>query len=93
MIRYLVKETSVATKENRNFAGQELIGYFGKGDKMLAYFGSHAKATHTEMDFDIPMIIEYGYKRKCDAARCWTYKNPDRSEFWDSEVEIVEMEV
>lgn len=92
-IRYLVKQTSYATLENRNFIGQELITYFGKDQKLLGAKGSHAKATHFEQELHPCMIREYGYKRECDAKKSWIYNNPENSEWWYSQVEIIAFEV
>lgn len=90
---YLVKETSVATSENRNFAGQTVINYYGVGNKSIGCYGTHAEATHTVQKLSPYMIKEYGYSRKCDAVRNWSYKNPENSKFWKSSSEIVEIEI
>ena len=85
MIFYLVKEVSTATAENKSFAGQKHTGIYGKGDKLLAYDGD----PWLNRKLDSYHIKEYGYTRKCDAVRNWTYKNPENSKYWKSAVEIV----
>ena len=99
MKRYFVKEVSIATASNPNFAGAISVGYFGKGDKLVA----NADKEHPDRYWqDKPLIFEntsnmvlaeYGYSRKCDAIRNWTYNNPQNTEYWRSTVEIVEVEV
>lgn len=88
---YLVKMVSKATDANPNFAGEELITYHGKGDKLLKAEGSHADKVYMTCDFVRWMLEDYGYKRECDARRCWSYKNPENSKFWKSTVEVVEI--
>lgn len=90
---YLVKETSVATSENRNFAGQIAINYYGVGSISIGCYGTHAEATHAVQELSQYMIEEYGYSRKCDAVRNWVYKNPENSKYWKSSTEIVEIEI
>lgn len=89
MTKYLVKETSVATASNPNFAGDISIGYFGKADHMLAREGTHCEYdnfNHIEW-----CIEEYGYNRVSDAKRSYTYKHPENTAFWTSTVEIIEV--
>ena len=90
MTRYLVKETSTATEQNPNYAGDVSIYYFGKAEQMLAREGTHIPRdnfNHIEW-----YIAEYGYSRKCDAKRAYTYRHPENTKFWTSTVEIVEVE-
>lgn len=93
MKRFLVKCHSVATPANKNFAGQENTTYYGKDQKLLASLGSHAEAVYMAFDNRSWQTKEYGYTRKCDAVRSYIYKNPENTEYWQTEVEIVEVEV
>jgi hypothetical protein len=90
---YLVMVTSIATKENTNFKGQESITYHGVGDRLIAHYGSHAVATHDVQKLDLYMVEKYGYTRKCDVKRNWSYKNPENSKYWKSIAEIVEIDI
>lgn len=89
MKKYLVKQVSVATEDNPNFAGQVSISFYGKDQKQLSHSGSHAEATHTMQGLFDWNIRDYGYNRACDARRSWVYKNPENSKFWKSSVEVV----
>ncbi len=82
MKRYLVKQISVATKENPNFAGKISTSFHGKDGEF------EIGDTHSGH-----LVREYGYKRRGDAKRNWTYKNPENSKYWKSTVEIVEVEI
>ena len=93
MKRYIIKETSVATPENQNFAGQTAIYYIGKGGSWLGKEGSYAEASHSVEPLKDWLLEEYGYSRKCDAARNWSYKNPENTKWWSSTAEILEFEV
>lgn len=87
MKKWLVKETSVATEQNPNFAGKVTVGYFGKGDECLKLEGCGWE----DYDHIRHMLEEYGYNREADARRNWTYRNPENTEYWKSTVEIVEV--
>lgn len=90
---YLVKETSVATDQNPSFAGEVAITHYGKDQYLLARSGSHAVTMHSEKAFNDYQIREHGYTRRCDAVRSWIYKNPENTKYWQSTVEIVEVEI
>ena len=85
MKRYVVKETSVGTEENPNFAGEVQVWFHGVRDNLLS-----AKEFSRLSDW---FIHNYGYKRKCDAKRNWAYKNPENTKFWQSVVEIIEFDI
>ena len=92
MRRYLVKTTSVATKENPYFAGEVQVYYTGKEETDVKREGTH----EPELNFDrIWLAEEYGYKRECDARRNWEWKHRDEasSKHWTVAVEIVEVEI
>ena len=93
MKKYLVKTTSVATDENPNFAGQVQICYYGKQERVLGMAGSHAKATHMESPLNLYLAREYGYNRKDHAKRAWSYRNPENTKYWTTEVDVIEVEV
>ena len=90
MVKYVVKETSVATPENPNFAGETSIMCYGKDGVVLYRGGTHCR--HPDEHMWMWGVTEYGYNRLCDAKRNWVYKNPENSEYWTSTVEIVEVE-
>lgn len=89
-VYYLVKSVFTATEENKNFPGQVVTTIHGKENQRLYMDGSYKKMS----DFTIlypGMVRMYGYKNKRDAARNWSYKNPENSQFWTTEVEIVQV--
>lgn len=90
---YVVRIESVATKDNPNFAGQEVTSYFGKRDTMLAAQGSHAEACHYAKPLTSWWVKEYGYKRRCDAERNWSYRNPENTKYWTSTATIEAIEI
>lgn len=93
MKRYIVKSVSRATDENEYFKGQEAIAYRGRAERLIGYQGTHAEADHMVQDINPYMLREYGYKRLCDAKRSWSYRNPENTKYWRTEVEIVEYDV
>lgn len=82
MKKYLVKEVSTATSENKNFAGEVHVSWHGKSDE-FCYEGER---------FFRYLLEEYGYTRKVDAKKNWSYRNPENTRYWTSTVEIVEFE-
>lgn len=93
MKKYIVKETSYATEANENFKGQVSITYYGKDQKQIGHYGSHADAIHMMMKLNDYMIKEYGYNRLCDAKKSYMYKHPENTKYWKSFVEIIEVEI
>ena len=96
MKRYLVKLSCKATENNPNFAGETLICYYGKNQEMIGREGTH----YPQENFIVThhSLMEYGYKRMCDARRCWRYKNSnteleERLGMWQNKAEIIEVEV
>lgn len=96
---FIVKVTSKATPDNKNFAGEVHVNYFGKDQKMI---GSYVSKDGGELIAEDPLnewrIEEYGYTRLCDARHSWIYKNgntlnalPDGTSYWEDSVEIVEV--
>ena len=93
MKKYLVKTTSVATDENKNFAGQVQICWIGKKERLCGMVGSHPEALHMVMPFNTYMAREYGYNRKDHAQRAYTLKHLDEDlPYWTVTAEIVEVE-
>lgn len=96
---FIVKVTSKATPDNKNFAGEVHIDYFGKDQKSIGSYVSKDGGEFVAVD---PLtqwcIEEYGYTRLCDARRSWIYKNgntlntfPNGASYWEDSVEIVEV--
>ena len=92
LTKYLVKETSTATPDNKNFAGTVQVAYYGKNQMLIKIETISGTAIN---DFD-PIqkwnIATYGYGRECDAKRSWIYNNPENTKSWSSTVEIVSIE-
>ena len=92
MIKYLVKETSVGTEQNPNFAGHTHISYHGKQGN-LCFEKSSMPYEDEKFEAYFPYFArEYGYNRICDAKKSYTYKNPENTKYWQSKVEIVMFE-
>lgn len=83
MKKYLVKEVSTGTAEHPNYAGETHVSWNGK-DGQFCFDG----------EFYFPYLLnKYGYTRKADAKKNWTYRHPENTRYWTSTVEIVEFEV
>ena len=93
MIKYLVKETTIATESNERFAGMESIAYYGKNQQQLALQGTANEKCHMTSELTDWGVKTFGYNRKCDAMRSWIYNNPENNENWKSKVDIVAIEV
>lgn len=90
MKRFLVKVTSTATKENKNFAGAVKVRFYGRDERSF-----------DEQDNELYKLYitdKYGYTRKCDAKKNFNFHYPttetvDGSVIWEKEIEIVEVEI
>ena len=88
---WFVKTVTRPTEQNTNHAGEEHIHIFGKGEKMLF---AQTGDPWIDRDWMTPHnVLEYGYKRVCDAKRAYAYKNPERSEYWYERPQIVSVEM
>lgn len=92
MKKYVVKETSIATNDNPNFAGDVIVTLSGKWQKTISH-KSTGKSKDCDFDLGEYGIKEYGYDRECDAKKSWVYKNPENTKYWTSTVEIVCVEI
>lgn len=89
---WFVKSVSTATPENRNFAGEVHTYIFGKEEFRM--FEDVPGGFYNKDLTDCPYcVIEYGYKRLCDAKRSYSYKNPQNDEAWRTAVKIVSVDV
>ena len=89
--RYLVKVIGRATETNPSHKGETHTYIFGKAEEMLF---ANTGDPWIDRDWLSPhFVLEYGYKRECDARRSYAYKNPERSEYWQDRVQIIEVEV
>ena len=96
MKKYLVKITSVATKENPIFAGEIDINYYGRGESHIAHEGNHGDGIYRIgklEDINSYWIEKDGYNRECDAKRSYMYKNPENTKYWKSTAEIITVEI
>ena len=87
-IYYAVQKVSTATARNERFAREVHVSIIGKDDKTLFY---DTPDGWNNCNLLAPYWVrEYGYKRKCDAVRNWTYKHPGIGKpYWDDEVSVV----
>ena len=95
MTKYIVHCVSRATDRNENFAGDVVESYSGKGGHGCGLYHYSAKngfVVERKLlpDYDAKM---YGYDRISDARRNYTFKNPQNDDFWQSNVEIIAIEV
>ena len=97
LIRYVVKETSVATENNKNFAGEIGITYTGKETKLLACSGKHYENDPFMKRYCSPipryLLVDYGYKTEGQAKRSYCYRHPENNGYWKSSAEIVKIEI
>ncbi len=93
MKRYLVKCTGIAKDTNLIFANMKSFAYYGKREKCVAHLGDFARMAHSEKQLSESNLVEYGYKRKCDAQHSSILKLPKETKFWIYDYEIVEYEV
>ena len=95
MKKYLIKTVATATAENPTYAGQTHIMYHGKNQSCLGSSEDLHRVWKVNDPSELPkfLIEEYGYSRKCDAARSWILNNPENSKFWTETTEIIEVEI
>lgn len=89
--RYLVKTTTRATEQNTFCPGAVHTHIFGKAEEML--FANTGDPWIDRDNLTPRFVLEYGYKRESDAKRAYSYKNPERSVYWQERPEIIEVEV
>ena len=89
---WFVKSVSTATDENKNFAGEVHTYIFGKNEFRL--FEDVPGGFYNKDLTDCPYcVVEYGYKRLCDAKRAYSYKHPQNDNSWRTTVKIVSVDV
>lgn len=99
MKRYLIKKIIKTTAEHPLGEGLEAISYEGKDSTFAAFLGAYYEAENRSFDYrDSALTEAYGYKRKCDAKRSWTWNNPNtfesESPFWEFvSIEIEEVDI
>lgn len=89
---YFIKSISTATETNPSFAGEVHIRVSGKGEEDI--FCETPDGWYNK-DFTMYAygIMEYGYKRLCDAKRSYSYKHPQNDQHWTTTVKIVTFDV
>jgi hypothetical protein len=89
---WFVKAVSTATDKNRNFAGE--VHTYIVGEESFHLFEDVPNGWYNKDLTDCPYCIhEYGYKRPCDAKRSYTYRNPENTEFWQTTVKLVSLDI
>ena len=91
---YLVLVVAKATESNHNFAGAVRKYIYGKRDELL--FTDSEEITKYKAGYDklyASDIREYGYTRRQDAKRCYSYTHPDNNGKWTSKAYVVEYDV
>lgn len=85
---FLVESICTATERNQNFAGEMRYYLHGKKDECLLADGDE-RGWYNFNNLSAYHVREYGYKRKCDAARCYSYTHPQNDKHWKTETRIV----
>lgn len=95
MIRYLIHSIGKATASNKNFHGDVVEAFSGKGDETvgLYHYLNGGSCIVQRQFYPAHDAKEYGYSRLCDAKRNWSYNNPQNDEFWTTTVEIIAVEI
>ena len=93
MKRYLIKRTGIAKDSNLIFANMKSFAYYGKREKCVAHLGDYARMEHSELQLSESNLVEYGYRRKCDAQHSSILKFPKETKYWKYDFEIVNYEV
>jgi len=89
---YLVKSIKTATANNQSYSGNETHTYIYGKDQYLLFADTRDK--FVARDLLIPYFVrKYGYERKCDAKRAYSYTHPENTEYWNTKVEIITVEV
>lgn len=91
---FLVYVKSEATQDNPSYAGRVHKYLYGKGNELLftdspeinGYTKRYGKLFASD-------IREYGYTRRQDAKRCYSYTHTDNNGYWTSKAYIVEYDV
>lgn len=89
--RFFVKSVSYATAQNHNFAGAICTIIKGKAENCV--YSNHTQDSSFNQDFSYYLAREYGYKRACDARKSYSYRHPQNDEYWQTEVEIISIDV
>lgn len=89
---WFVKEVSTATETNPSFAGEVHVQISGKGGQAI-FVETPDGFYNKDWTMYASDIIEYGYKRFCDAKRSYNYKHPQNDEYWKTTVKIVSFDV
>ena len=92
MKRFLVYNVCIATGDIGDVRdGTIRAWYVGKGGAERNVSAPFALIFRDTPD---PQFIEqYGYSRKCDAARNWIYKHVYNTEHWKWTAEVVEFDI
>ena len=90
--KYLVKKTNVATDKNQSFKGMKHITYHGKRGYLFGTFNWVTQAVDNSKILASD-IKANGFSSASGARRCYEYMNPDNTEFWKANVEIVRIDI
>lgn len=91
---FLVYVKAEATPDNPNFAGVVNKYVYGKGDELLYTDSKEITAYSAEYNkLYASDIRAYGYTRRQDAKRCYSYTHPDNNGHWSSKAYVVEYDV
>ena len=91
---FLVLVVATATDSNPSYAGAVRKYVYGKRDELL--FTDSEEITKYKAGYDklyASDIREYGYTRRQDAKRCYSYTHPDNNGYWTSKAYVVEYDV
>ena len=88
---YLVKSVSTATADNMSYYGETHTYIKGKDEYLLF---ADTKDKFVARYLLTPYFVrQYGYTRKCDAKRAYSFTHPENTEYWKTTAEIITVEV
>ena len=92
--KYIVHSVSRATDKNVNFKGDVVETYHGKHNHLCGMYHNRGENCFNDKPFLADYDARhYGYDRIADARRNYEFTHPENTDFWQTEVEIIAIEV
>lgn len=91
-VRYMIRTTQAATPKNVNNLGVVTERICGKSEEILYEKGS-VDGWFDKNWLTARNVLEYGYKRECDAKRSFFYRSNHSDYAWTCTAEIVRYEI
>lgn len=74
---YIIRQTLIATEENKSFDGENRVYLYGKNEESFIL-------PDNGRCIESVFISNYGYNRIQDAKRNWCYRNPENTKNWST---------